>query len=80
MSEDTESTRRSYVIDCHVLIDHVRGYRYARDFVDNLLLDGGRVCFSVVSEAEIYSNVHHYPMRGVDVVVLYELPQRRPSR
>lgn len=57
MSDNNDSTWTSYVIDSDVLIDHLRGYQCARDFIENLLLDGARVCFSVVSEAEIYSNV-----------------------
>ena len=46
-----------YVLDSDVLIDHLRGVQAARDFVDMLLLDGAEVEFSVVSEAEIFSNV-----------------------
>ena len=57
MSESAESAYPSYVVDSDVLIDHLRGYQCARDFFEALLLDGARVCFSVVSEAEIYSNV-----------------------
>lgn len=57
MSENSGSAWPSYLIDSDVLIDHLRGYGCARDFIDVLLLDGACVCFSVVSEAEIYSNV-----------------------
>jgi len=35
----------------------LRGHRSALDFIDSLILDGAEVCFSVISEAEIYSNV-----------------------
>lgn len=47
-----------YLIDSDVLIDHLRGYAPARDFLGALLLDGAALHFSVISEAEIYSNVH----------------------
>jgi predicted nucleic acid-binding protein len=53
--EGWEST--SVVLDSDVLIDHLRGYRVALDLTDSLLLDGAEVCFSVISEAEIWSNV-----------------------
>lgn len=46
-----------YLIDSDVLIDHLRGYAPARDFLNALLLDGATLHFSVISEAEIYSNV-----------------------
>ena len=46
-----------YVLDSDILIDHLRGEQAARDFVDMLLMDGAEVCFSVISEAEIFSNV-----------------------
>lgn len=46
-----------YLIDTDVLIDHLRGNILARDFLDALLLDGAILHFSVISEAEIYSNV-----------------------
>jgi len=52
---DWESS--SYLIDSDVLIDHLREYRSALDFIDSLILDGAEVWFSVISEAEIYSNV-----------------------
>lgn len=45
------------MLDSDVLIDHLRGEQAAWDFVDKLLLDGAEVCFSVISEAEIFSNV-----------------------
>jgi predicted nucleic acid-binding protein len=57
MSEQGDRESISYVIDSDVLIDHLRGYRTALDFIDSLILDGVEVCFSVISEAEIYSNV-----------------------
>ena len=57
MSEQRDWESSSYVIDSDVLIDHLRGYRDALDFIDSLILDGAEVCFSVISEAEIYSNV-----------------------
>ena len=57
MSESKDSVWPSYLIDSDVLIDHLRGYQQALDFIDLLLVDGARVCFSVISEAEIYSNV-----------------------
>ena len=47
----------SCVIDSDVLIDHLRGYPQAWDFIDSLLSNGAEICFSVISEAEIYSNV-----------------------
>ena len=46
-----------YLIDSDVLIDHLRGYDSARDFLSALILDGATLCFSVISEAEIYSHV-----------------------
>ncbi len=46
-----------YVLDSDILIDHLRGEQAAWDFVDSLLLEGAEVCFSVISEAEIFSNV-----------------------
>jgi predicted nucleic acid-binding protein len=45
------------VIDSDILIDHLRGYRAALEFIDALPTDKGHVCFSVISEAEIYANV-----------------------
>jgi predicted nucleic acid-binding protein len=57
MNESKDSDWPSYVIDSDVLIDHLRGYQQALDFIDALFLDGAEVCFSVISEAEIYSNV-----------------------
>ncbi len=47
----------SFILDSDVLIDHLRGYQAAIDLIDSLLLDGAEVCFSVISEAEIWSNV-----------------------
>ncbi|HOU12499.1 MAG TPA: type II toxin-antitoxin system VapC family toxin [Anaerolineae bacterium] len=47
----------SYVIDSDILIDHLRGYRCALEFIDTLTTDDVQVCFSVISEAEIYANV-----------------------
>lgn len=46
-----------YLIDSDVLIDHLRGHGPARDFLSALLLDSATLHFSVISEAEIYSNV-----------------------
>ena len=46
-----------YLVDSDVLIDHLRGHAPAHDYVDALLLNGATLCFSVISEAEIYSNV-----------------------
>ena len=57
MNESKDLDWPSYVIDSDVLIDHLRGYQQALDFIDSLLLDDVQVCFSVISEAEIYSNV-----------------------
>lgn len=57
MNESEDLDWPKYVIDSDVLIDHLRGYQQAMDFIDSLLLDGAEVCFSVISEAEIYSNV-----------------------
>mgnify|MGYP005850457473 CR=1 FL=1 len=64
---DWESS--SYVIDSDVLIDHLRGYRTALDFIDTLILDGAEVCFSVISEAEIYSNVQ--PGEEASILALF---------
>lgn len=49
--------RPNYVIDSDILIDHLRGYRSALEFIDILTTDDVQVCFSVISEAEIYANV-----------------------
>lgn len=57
MNESNDSAWPSYVIDSDVFIDHLRGYQQALDFIDSLLGNGAKVCFSVISEAEIYSNV-----------------------
>lgn len=57
MNESKDSAWPSYVIDSDVLIDHLRGYQQALDFIDSLFVDGAQVCFSVISEAEIYSSV-----------------------
>ena len=57
MSASKDLDWPSYVIDSDVLIDHLRGYPQAWDFIDSLLLNGTEICFSVISEAEIYSNV-----------------------
>jgi predicted nucleic acid-binding protein len=45
------------VIDSDILIDHLRGYSAALEFIDALPADKGQACFSVISEAEIYANV-----------------------
>jgi predicted nucleic acid-binding protein len=45
------------VIDSDILIDHLRGYSTALEFIDALPTDKGQACFSVISEAEIYANV-----------------------
>lgn len=57
MNESRDSARHSCLIDSDVLIDHLRGHQKALDFIDSLFLDGAAVYFSVISEAEIYSNV-----------------------
>ena len=57
MNESRDSAWPSYLIDSDVLIDHFRGYQQALDFLASLFLDDAKVCFSVISEAEIYSNV-----------------------
>ncbi|RMD59323.1 type II toxin-antitoxin system VapC family toxin [Candidatus Parcubacteria bacterium] len=57
MNESKDSAWPSYLIDSDVLIDHLRGYRQALDFLNSLFQDGAEVYFSVISEAEIYSNV-----------------------
>jgi predicted nucleic acid-binding protein len=57
MSENNDLGWPSCVIDSDVLIDHLRGCQQALDFIDALLLDGVEICFSVISEAEIYANV-----------------------
>ena len=66
--EDWGSTR--FLIDSDILIDHLRGYQVALDFIDSLLLDGAEVCFSVISEAEITSNVR--PGEEPGVTALFE--------
>ena len=58
----------SYVIDSDVLIDHLRGYPRAGDFMDSLLVDGAEICFSVISEAEIYSNVRPGEELGIQAL------------
>lgn len=65
VNESKGSDWPSYVIDSDVLIDHLRGYQQALDLMDSLLLDGAQVAFSVISEAEIYSNVHPGEEAGV---------------
>ena len=70
MSEQRDWESSSYVIDSDVLIDHLRGYRGALDFIDSLILDGAEVCFSVISEAEIYSNVQ--PGEEARTLALFE--------
>ncbi len=69
MSEPAEWESSSYVIDSDVLIDHLRGYSAALDFIDSLILDGAEVCFSVISEAEIYSNVQ--PGEEASILALF---------
>lgn len=54
MSEREGWGSTSFVIDSDVLIDHLRGYEVAMDFIDSLLLDGAEVCFSVISECEVF--------------------------
>ncbi len=46
-----------YLVGSDVLIDHLRGHAPARDFLNGLVLGGATLYFSVISEAEIYSNV-----------------------
>jgi len=48
---------RKFLLDSDVLIDHLRGVEAARDFLDMLILDGAEICFSTITEAEIFSNV-----------------------
>ena len=48
---------RRFLLDSDVVIDHLRGMAAARDFLDMLMLDGAEVCFSTITEAEIFSNV-----------------------
>ena len=57
MNESGDLAWPSYLIDSDVLIDHLRGYQQALDFIGSLFLDDAKVYFSVISEAEIYSNV-----------------------
>jgi predicted nucleic acid-binding protein len=57
MNENKDSAWPSYLIDSDVLIDHLRGYQQALDFIESLFLDDEEVYFSVISEAEIYANV-----------------------
>ena len=70
MSAQRDWESSSYVIDSDVLIDHLRGYRSALDFIDSLVVDGAEVCFSVISEAEIYSNVQ--PGEEASLLALFE--------
>ncbi|OGO42109.1 MAG: hypothetical protein A2Z04_07055 [Chloroflexi bacterium RBG_16_57_9] len=65
-----------YLIDTDVLIDHLRGNILARDFLGALLLDGATLHFSVISEAEIYSNVR--PGEGPRIRALFEAMSRLP--
>ncbi|MEA3407259.1 MAG: type II toxin-antitoxin system VapC family toxin [Chloroflexota bacterium] len=70
MSEREGWGSTSVVIDSDILIDHLRGREVAIDFIDSLLLDGVEVCFSVISEAEIYSNVR--PGEEPRILILFE--------
>lgn len=68
MNESEDLGWSSFAIDSDILIDHLRGYQEALDFIDALLLDGAEVCFSVISEAEIYSNVRPGEERKIRIL------------
>ncbi|NOX60792.1 MAG: type II toxin-antitoxin system VapC family toxin [Chloroflexi bacterium] len=57
MNERNDRALSNFLLDSDIIIDHLRGHQPATDFLDALLLDGAVVYFSVISEAEIYSNV-----------------------
>ena len=57
MNVNNDSDCPRWVIDSDILIDHLRGYRAAQEFIDALIAGEGQACFSVISEAEIYANV-----------------------
>lgn len=65
-----------FLVDSDVLIDHLRGYQAARDFMNALLLDGATVHFSVISEAEIFSNVRPGEKRKIES--LFDSLERLP--
>lgn len=57
-----------FLLDSDVLIDHLRGYGPAQDFLDSLLQQGATLHFSVVTEAEIYSNVRTGEVEAVNAL------------
>lgn len=61
-------TSVSFLIDSDVLIDHLRGFKPARDFLSALVLDGATLHFSVISEAEIFSNVRFGEERQIQAL------------
>ena len=56
------------VTDSDILIDHLRGYHAAREFIDALTAAESQVCFSVISEAEIYANVRPGEERAIEAL------------
>lgn len=57
MNVNNDSGCPRCVLDSDILIDHLRGYHTAREFIDALTAAESQVHFSVISEAEIYANV-----------------------
>ncbi len=57
---------RRFLLDSDVIIDHLRGVGAARDFLGMLMLDGAEVCFSTITEAEIFSNVRPGEEEGIE--------------
>ncbi len=68
MNVSNAADRPNCVIDSDILIDHLRGYRSALDFIDTLTTDDVKVCFSVISEAEIYVNVRPGEERAIEAL------------
>ena len=57
MNVNNDSDCLRCVIDSDILIDYLRGYHAALEFIDALIAAESQACFSVISEAEIYANV-----------------------
>lgn len=74
MNVNNDSDCLNCIIDSDILIDHLRGYRSALEFIDTLTADGVQTCFSVISEAEIYANVR--PGEGPVVQALFDSLER----
>lgn len=68
MNVSNAADRPNCAIDSDILIDHLRGYRSALDFIDTLTTDDVKVCFSVISEAEIYANVRPGEERAIEAL------------